>query len=579
MGTGWSRREFLRSVGASAVVLATPGLRGSMRRDPDAGTGFSLGVASADPTPDAVVLWTRVDDPRVFSVRYEVAADREFRRVVDRGTAPVGGDGTVVVDAVGLPEPGRHYWYRFHGAHGDVSATGRTRTAPTDPSRLRLAVTSCQDYQQGWYTVWRDVAAQRLDAVLFLGDYIYEYPTYTEPWRVRRHHNGGGAPVGETYTLNDYRARYRLYRSDPDLRLAHRRHPFVTVWDDHEVAGDRWFGGAVNHGDDPAEEAMPYEEREQAAVQAFFEYVPMRRAAMVAGRTHVFRRLEFGSLADLALLDARTFRSPGVGGTNRNFNPLANIDEPGISAPGRTILGSEQRRWLLDHLHTSSARWKLIGNQLMMSPLNLVSLPDALGGIVADATQRPEASPLPVTYHRDGIPVNTDQWDGYHAERREVLGFVRDRGIDNVVFLTGDIHIGWSTEVHVEQGDAPVGEPVAAEFVCPGISSENFNERIGMLTIGQPLPHGATAAAGPAALATNRHVRYVDFDANGYVLVDVDRHRVKAEHRVLVNPLGTDVRVNPVENRRARVVPATGGTWAVVSGSPRLQPVPQRAVP
>ena len=539
--------------------------------DPDAGTGFSLGVASGDPSPDGVVLWTRVDDATAAVVRYEVALDPGFHRIVRRGRGPVGGDGTVVVDVEGLPEPGIHYWYRF-ASRFDQSAVGRTRTAGADPDLLRLAVTSCQDWQQGWYTAWRHIAGLDVDAVLFLGDYIYEYPTYVEPWRVRRHHDGAGRAVGETRTLAEYRARYRLYRSDPDLRLVHRMHPFIAVWDDHEVAGDRWYGGAVNHGDDPEDASVPYQVREAAGVQAFFEYLPMRRPAPVNGRDTVFRSLGFGGLADLVLLDSRSFRSPGVGGTNRNFNPLSNIDEPGISDPSRTILGAQQKVWLKDRLASSTAAWRLVGNQLMMAPLNLASLPDALGAVVAEASQQEAAGPLPVTYHRDGIPVNTDQWDGYQAERREVLGWVRDNGVDDVVFLTGDIHTGWSMEVHVEQGDAPVGTPVATEFVCPGISSENFNERIGALTIGRPLPHGSTAAAGPAATAVNRHVRYVDFDSNGYLLVDVDRHRLRAEQWVLANPAGTDPLVNPVENPSAAPVRALGGTWMVERGSTRLVP-------
>lgn len=589
-----SRRRLLQGFGVAALASQTPTLVRAPRTllaqatDADAGTGFSLGIASFDPSADGVLLWAKPDEC-IHPISWRVAttpdpdaqpASLAGLQVVAEGLAEDNGDGTVIANVTGL-DPGRHWWYQFETSLGAVSAIGRTKTAPDGPEPLRFALTSCQDWQQGWYTLWRDVAAHELDAVVFVGDYIYEYesylPTEQRTWP-RIHVDAEGDPVGETHTLADYRARYRLYRSDPDLRLAHRRHPWICVWDDHEVAGDRWDGGAVNHGDNEDPDGLPYEEREAAGIQAYFEYLPARGAGPRYGdREGIHRTLPYGELADLVMLDARTFRSEGVGGTNRNFNPLSNLDEPGISDPNRTLLGPDQKAWLKQRLRDAGAKWKLLGNPLMVTPLNLVSLPALLAGVVTDVTMTPPFDQLPVTMHEDGIPVNTDQWDGYQPERRELLGFIRgDEGggpVADVVFLSGDIHTAWSSEAHVEQGDAPIGDPVAVEFVCPGISSENFNERIGMLTIGTPLPNGATNAISPGAMVLNRHVRHVDFDSNGWVLVDVTDERVRATHRILVNPSGSDPTVNPIENPAALAVDATTGAWEAARGSSRLTPV------
>ena len=590
-----SRRRLLQGVGAAALLTQAPAIvRGSRSLlaqvgDADAGTGYSLGIASFDPAADGVLLWAK-PDVCIHPVRWRVAlaeypqqqpTSMAGMRIVASGLADDNGDNTVLADVTGL-EPGRHWWYQFETATGALSAIGRTKTAPADSAeRLRFALTSCQDWQQGWYTLWRDIAEHDLDAVVFVGDYIYEYesylPTATRSWP-RIHADADGNPVGECHTIEHYRARYQQYRSDPDLRLAHRRHPWIVVWDDHEVAGDRWATGAVNHGDNEDPDEIPWEVREAAAITAYFEYLPARGAGpRSTDRPGIHRRLAYGDLADLILLDARTFRSEGVGGTNRNFNPLSNIDEPGISEGDRTLLGVDQKAWFKQALRDAGSRWKLIGNPLMVTPLNLASLPDLLAGPVAQVTRTPPFDQLPVTVHPDGIPVNTDQWDGYQPERREILGFLRGDGgggpVADTVFLSGDIHTGWSSEAHVEQGDAPLGTPVAVEFVCPGISSENFNERIGMLTVGTPLPNGSTNTVAPGAMLLNRHVRYVDFDSNGWVLVDVTDERVRATHRVLVNPAGTDPLVNPIENPVATGVDALSGAWQVGRGETRLTPV------
>jgi len=644
-------------MGAAAWAMPSVGRRAWATQhggfdDPDAGTGLSLGVASFDPTPDSVLLWTRVDDPADMGTVEVKIVDPDAGGLtvgpawmaVDPGLVadPQSADQTITVDVAtllaangisgGLVD-GRSYTYTFRaGADGHhESATGTTRTLSGDPQRLRLAVASCQDWQLGHYAAWRDVAATDLDAVLFLGDYIYEYgsygvgeefthadgiayPTHHGRTHVVRPHRPatstpGGIVVGTTSVpeaqhLDEYRDRYRLHRTDPALRLAHRAHPFICVWDDHEVAGDRYADGAVNHGDDengdPREDPdsefhVPYDDRRANGEQAYQEYLPGRLGTHPdTDELTTYRSLRLGSLAELTLLDSRTFRDRNASdASNRDFNPLNNRDVPAISDEGRTILGEWQKEQLKNswrNAQDGGVRWKLVGNQLMMSPLNLASFPDVAGQVAEDFTKG-SGEPLPVTWHRDGIPVNIDQWDGYHAERRELLTFLRHgvdgrtgdgehalkqvhdvvpgaSGIQNVVFLTGDIHIHWSMECHLDWGDAGVDDPVAVEFVGAGISSENFNERIGDLSIGRPLPHGSSGAISRAAIATNRHLRFADFDSNGWVYVDVDRDRVHAEHRVLIDAPGA----NPVENPMASSLTAPGASWMVTPGLSRLLP-------
>ena len=584
-----TRREFLRtsSLFAGAVLL---GPRVSWGSDTDLDPApFEYGVASADPTADGVVLWTRVSEP-VTHLTWEVAIpsdgpgpDFSPGLVVASGSAPVlpDGDGTVLVDVTGLPVPGQHYWYRFRTPVGATSITGRTKTAPAPGSLdpVRLAIASCQDFQAGYYHAWRSIAMRPdLDAVIFLGDYIYEYSVGDGSRHVRSHD-----PEHETITLDDYRRRYRTYRSDRWLRAAHAMHPFITVWDDHEVANDRWSipgpGGAENHQPDSEGD---YGARLDGAMKAFFEYIPVRRPDPVGEPWRIYRALAFGALADLNMLDTRSYRNQALGSLNANLDPTANLN-PGLSDPDRTILGSAQKAWLKDRLATSSARWKLIGNQVMASHLNVIGLPDVLAAPVSEAT----GEPLPAKVHRDGLPINSDQWDGYKVEHREMMEFLAkpsgdlgptDRAlgypdrIRNVVFLTGDIHISWVFETVVNPGDAPTEQPVAVEFVGPGISSINLNERLGeLMRFGGPLPHGISRPVVPAAMALNRHLRWADLDANGYVVISIDTERVRADYHLVENP-PFDLVSNPVENPDAVVGLAPGGSWQTFDGTSRVVP-------
>ncbi len=459
------------------------------------GRSFAHGVASGDPLADRVILWTRVSDeqPRdSVNVRCEVASDPDFNTIVlaDNFTTGPERDYTVKLDAMGL-QPATTYWYRFNSG-GAVSAVGRTRTLPAVAAhveRLRFAITSCSNYPQGFFGVYQKIADQTdLDFVLHLGDYIYEYGEGGY---------GAGAEIGrmpdpehEILMLKDYRRRYALYRTDEHLQAVHRVHPFITVWDDHETTNDSYKDGAENHNEGEGD----WEERKAMAIQAYFEWMPIRPFDNDPQR--IYRNFEFGDLADFLMLDTR------IEGRDQ---PVGNMLDPARNDPDRTILGAEQKQWLKDRLSASDARWKFLGQQVMFGQLNLVELIELnlldqslLGNIVA---------------------LNMDQWDGYNAERDELLDYIADNGIEDVVILTGDIHTSWAMEIYknpaILTGDLQ-GPSHAVEFVCPSVTSDGF-------------PEGAGAVLSPLIPLANPHIKYSELETHGYVLLDVTHERTQAE--------------------------------------------------
>jgi alkaline phosphatase D len=483
---------------------------------------FRHGVASGDPTPDRVVLWTRVTPteeaqpgsgagPRV-RVRWEVARDPRFNRVVASGhqaTGP-GRDHTVKVDAAGL-RPATTYFYRFRYA-GHASPVGRTRTAPAhaaDNARLRFGVASCANLQAGWFSAYRHLAARDdLDFVLHLGDYLYEYGPGeygmgADDVDVRRHE-----PPREILSLTDYRQRHAQYKRDPDLQRLHARHAFVATWDDHETADDAWRGGAVNHG---AGEGS-YAARRAAAHRAYDEWMPVRLSGTTAIRDgdRIYRRLTFGRLAQLSLLDLRSYRDQQA---------AVPVDHTVTDDPGRTITGDAQMAWLKDTLEDQHSLWKLVGNPVMIAP---VRIPSAYSGWVDRINEVTKGAlpPLP----NDGPPYNVDQWDGYTADRRELYAHLRDQGINNTVFLTGDIHSSWACDLPVDGLAYRVsGESVGTELVCPSVTSNNLKDITGT-------PPRTTSLVVEAALQTaNPHVKFLNFDDHGYAVVDVTPERLQMD--------------------------------------------------
>jgi alkaline phosphatase D len=436
---------------------------------------FRHGVASADPLPDGVLLWTRCTTDRAGPIALEwwvsTAPEPGPAQVVARGVAEASaeGDFTVHVDVAGL-EPATSYWYGFT-AGGASSPVGRTRTAPAADGplvSLRLGLTSCANWPCGFFNAYANLAGRDLDLVVHVGDYIYENDVMSQNRRAVRAHR----PAGATVSLADYRARYAQYRIDPDLRALHARHPVVAVWDDHEIVGGAWRNGGTAHL--PAHGS--WADRRAAAMQAYSEWMPARRS--VPGQ--VYRTVRLGPLGDLVLLDTRLVGRdrPATDGRRAVWG----VDR------GRALLGEDQWRWLEAEAASSTARWLLVGNQVMMAPLRLL---DRAGG----------------------IGINPSQWDGYPAERHRFYDLLRRTGwTSNVAVLSGDIHSSWAADL-----------PVGAEFVSPSVTTDSFSQTV------LPGVPGASTAVRRWLLTQNRHLRLADIDRHGYVTVDVTPERVQGD--------------------------------------------------
>jgi alkaline phosphatase D len=450
----FTRRAALKGVAALAVTRAWPTL-GCTNKDsvpPPQDPVFGHGVASGDPLPDAVILWTRVTADTSVDVQWEVSKDATFGRIASSGTskADASRGWTVKVDVKGL-EPGTAYYYRFR-ALGRSSPIGRTRTAPSDPKQLRFAVVSCASVPHGYFHAYAAIAQrQDLDAVVHLGDYIYEYGE-GQYGKVRT-----SEPTHECQSLADYRQRYAQYRRDPNLQEAHRQHPFICIWDDHEFVDNAYQDGAT--GDDPVQ--GPWEEQRKAASQAYSEWIPIRDQS--DGR--IWRILNYGGLVDLFLLDTRIW--------GRDIQ-LPQGD-PGITNDRRQILGSDQEKWLTDNLRKSKARWKLIGQQVMMTS-------------------------TPAWFHEDG-------WDEYPAARKRFFDVLEKNHIEDVVVLSGDVHSSWASEL----SRTPEGSPIAVELITPAVSAAPPESRSAAdVTKGAPF------------------VKYADLVKRGFILLSVYEERVHA---------------------------------------------------
>lgn len=520
---------------------------------------FGYGVASGDPTPRSVMLWTRATpSPHAtpgsgrgvpLLVRWEVARDERFLFVVRSGWVLTGPrrDHTVKVDVDGLA-PYTRYFYRFR-ACGETSPTGRTQTAPARDGRdhaLRLAFVSCSNYTGGYFTAYRGIAQRDdLDFVLHLGDYIYEYgESATAPDRYGPKALAGvrdGVPAAEILSLADYRLRHALHKSDPDLQAAHRRFPWITTLDDHEVANNQWATGAENQQPNEGDFAV----RRAVAYQAYLEWMPIRPAPVPdpvphRGQVRWFRRFTYGSLADLTVLETRQNRSeqidaPGATSKGGGFVP---VGTPGLADPTRHIPEPEQLTFLTDGMAGTQQAWHLVGNNVVFTTN---TFPGAALG-----------SPVNL--------VNSDAWDGYTADQSTVVARAAavPAGAGDTVFMTGDIHSSWVFDVPADpQTYGAANNSVFVEFVGPSITSDGFKEVLG--------GSAAATAVGAALVATNPWLKKFDGIGHGYCVLDVTRPRVQCDWYFLVST-NPDPRVDP---------DATTGhafSYQTVAGSKRVSP-------
>jgi alkaline phosphatase D len=478
------RRDFLRHTGY-LFALAVAGEATSSAAPKFSRNPFTLGIASGDPLPDGVVLWTRLaPDPLAgggmprerVTVEWRVASDDKMQRVIRRGRATALPElaHSVHVELKGL-EPARDYWYQF-SVGGEESATGRTRTAPpagATPREFRFVFASCQNYEQGLFTAYQHMAEDDLDAVVHLGDYIYEGPGVDG--RVRKHNSK------EITSLLDYRNRYALYKCDELLMRAHERFPWIVTWDDHEVDN--------NYAADVPEDQQPREvflERRASAYQAYYEHMPLRRSSLPRGsRMQLYRALRFGGLVEFTVLDTRQYRTDQPCGDRNKPQCPAALDERA------TLMGPEQERWLLGRLDKSPARWNVIAQQVMMAKV--------------DRQAGPEAA------------YSMDQWSGYEAGRNRVLSFLHKRRPSNPIVITGDIHSNWVNDLKANWDDLR-SETVGTEFVGTSISSGGN---------GADIPPNVQAYLPENPVVKFHNAR------RGYVRCSVTPERYTAEYRVL----------------------------------------------
>lgn len=482
---------------------------------------FYHGVASGDPLSDRVIIWTRVTpdtNTQIKTVEWKVATDTAMTNIVKSGTVTTDStkDFTVKVDVTGL-NAGTTYYYAFKTS-GIFSTVGRTRTAPSgNVNHLRFAVVSCNNYEAGFFNGFGRIADRNdIDAVIHLGDYIYEYAQkqYGDTTIGRL-----VEPEKEIITEGDYRIRYSLYRLDPDLQRAHQQQAFISIWDDHESANDSYKDGADNH--QPNTEG-DWQIRKNISKKVYFEWMPIRDTT----NNKIYRTIKYGDLAELIMLDTRL---------EGRSAPPKNYDD--VDIPVRTILGDTQNQWFRNKLMTSTAKWKIIGNQVLFSTTN-----------VGFAAVNGQGQPAPNDTNAIRATENNfiDNWESYPTERNNIIDYITNNNIKNVVIVTGDSHASWAFDVTKQPVIYPdknfnnfaspspsytastgVGS-VAVEFGTPSITSANFDEIVGATSatqfeglVNNPIPFLGNSNYNP-------HLKYVDLDRHGYIVLDLKADSAQA---------------------------------------------------
>ncbi|MCH7386570.1 alkaline phosphatase D family protein [Acinetobacter modestus] len=559
-----SRRELIQKslfgFGALSLSVGFTGCNDSS--DQETATlqvNFEHGVASGDPLQDRVILWTRLtpsDSSARLQVTWEIALDQQFKQIIktDKVTTAAAQDFTVKVDAIGL-KPNQSYFYRF--SFGDkISPIGQTKTLPTSTSKLSFAVCSCSNYPAGYFYVYREMAKQDVDVVIHLGDYIYEYGAdgYAAEDAAKLGRTLAADNNKEIIKLDDYRKRYALYRKDKDLQSLHHRHPFIVIWDDHELANDAWREGAENHTEETAnaKNEGKFSERKLAALQAYFEWMPIR--PVDNQHIKIYRQFNFGGLVNLMMLDTRIIARDEQLDYGKFINPMTGkLDAVAFQAAlfnsTRTIMGETQREWLLGNkeknivgvIQSSNATWDVLGQQILMTKMFVpAELLQALAEITAgnpslDTLNKMNAQitelvklklrliqgdPTLTAQDKARVltvaPYNLDAWDGYFAEREIVYGTLAQLK-KKVVVLAGDTHNAWSSNLYSKDGVF-----VGVELATSSVSSPGLEKYLN-------IPLDQLQQFEFAFTTLIDELNYCNLNQRGYLIVQFDETQVQSQ--------------------------------------------------
>lgn len=544
-----SRRELIQKslfgFGALSLPVAFTGCNdGSDEESSEAQADFLHGVASGDPLQDKVILWTRLTPVELsarLKVTWEVATDDQFRLNLKTGVVQTTktDDFTVKVDATGL-QADIIYYYRFHFGN-KTSPVGQTKTLPVSTNKVSFAVCSCSNYPAGYFYVYREIAKQNVEVVIHLGDYIYEYGSdgYATEDAEKLGRTLPSDNNKEIIKLDDYRKRYALYRQDKDLQAAHQRHPFIVIWDDHELANDTWREGAENHQDNEGS----FSDRKLAALQAYFEWMPIRPVSNT-DHLNIYRQFNFGSLVQLTMLDTRIIaRDKQL--EYKDYLTASGLDaqkfQADLTDSKRTLMGYTQRDWLVDKLKQSTATWNVIGQQVLMSkmwiPAELLgslgqitsggTSPDALAKMNAQITElvtlklRLEQGDPTLTIQEKArvttlVPYNLDAWDGYYAERE----FVYDKLAEfnkKIIVLAGDTHNAWTSYLYSQKG-----KYVGVELATSSVSSPGLEKYLS-------IPLAQLQKFEFAFTTLIDELTYCNLNQRGYLMVTLDDTQVQSD--------------------------------------------------
>jgi alkaline phosphatase D len=512
---------------------------------------FFHGVASGDPLSNRVIIWTRVtpeNGQESVDVQWRVATDPSLTNIVRQGAFVTRADRdyTVKVDVDGLA-PATVYYYGFI-AYDRASLTGRTRTLPIGSvDHTKLAVVSCSNYPAGYFTAYGFIADRNdLDAVLHLGDYIYEYDADTASFggttgaRLGRLH----LPDAELVKLTDYRTRYSQYRLDPDLRRLHQQHPMIHVWDDHESANDSYTDGAQNHQVDEGD----WNVRKAVSRQACNEWMPTRESSDGA----IYRRFVIGDLVDVSMIDTR------LEGRNKQIEEVgpsaSQAAKDAINDPNRKIMSATQFGWLTGNLTSSQARWKLVGNQVIYSPVNVTPIDTnylfASIGPLFTAILRPQLPSLQTVFEQ---AFYGDVWSNYPAQRRELSTLLRSSSVENVVIVTGDFHSTFAMEVPIENGEKI--KPVAVEFITPSVTSSNFDENFSAVAGLSVIQPQLLKTVDTTLTQRNGHMKWNNITDHGYMIVSFFPDSVQSDWYFIKS-----LTERPTAQRRERGYRSLSGT-------------------